>query len=142
MRLIRGLLILAVLFVVGVVAYNYWSGNGLTLNPPAGSAGIDADAARQKGAAFANETAKKAGEAVTTVEEAVSETALTAKIKSKMMLDDSVKARTINVDTKGSVVTLTGRVESAAERERAVQLAKETNGVTQVVDRLEIRKST
>ncbi len=57
-----------------------------------------------------------------------------------MVLDDYVKARTINVETKGSVVTLTGTVESVAERERAVRLAKETKGVTEVVDKLEIKK--
>ena len=39
-----------------------------------------------------------------------------------------------------SVVTLSGIVESAAERERAVRLAKETKGVTSVVDKLEIKK--
>jgi hyperosmotically inducible protein len=65
---------------------------------------------------------------------------LTAKIKSKMALDDSVKARNINVDTNGTVVTVTGTVQSDQERERAVRLAKETAGVTQVVDRLHIGK--
>jgi hyperosmotically inducible protein len=66
--------------------------------------------------------------------------ALTAKIKSKMALDDSVKAHNINVDTNGTVVTLTGTVQSDQERERAVRLAKETAGVTQVVDRLHTGK--
>ncbi len=70
----------------------------------------------------------------------MSESALTAKIKSKMALDDYVKARAINVDTSGSVVTLTGAVTSADEHARAVRLARETEGVTQVVDRLRIKK--
>jgi osmotically-inducible protein OsmY len=34
------------------------------------------------------------------------------------------------------VVTLSGTVRSAAERERSIQLAKETTGVTRVVDHL------
>jgi osmotically-inducible protein OsmY len=140
MRLIRTILALAVVVVVGILAYNYWSGNGWTLSPPAGAPGIDADAARRQGAEISAKTAEKAGEAATKVEEVVTEEALTAKIKSKMLLDDYVKGRTIKVDTKGSVVTLTGRVESAAERERAVRLAKETKGVTNVVDKLEIKK--
>ena len=63
---------------------------------------------------------------------------MTAKIKSKMALDDHVKARTIDVDTEGSVVTLRGVVESFSERQRAVRLAEETEGVTRVVDRLEL----
>ena len=64
--------------------------------------------------------------AATKLEGALGEGALTTKIKSKMALDDYVKARTINVDTQGSVVTLTGIVGSSAERDRAVRLAKET----------------
>ena len=37
------------------------------------------------------------------------------------------------------VVTLNGTVDSAAQRDRAVQLARETEGVTSVVDELKIR---
>ena len=40
----------------------------------------------------------------------------------------------------GSVVTLTGTVGSSAERDRAGRLAKETDGITKVVDKLEVRK--
>ena len=139
MRLIRTLLLLAILAVVGVLAYNYWSGSGWTLRP-GNTAGIDADAARQRAADLAKEGAAQASDAATKLEAAMSEGALTAKIKSKMALDDHVKARTINVDTSGAVVTLTGIVESTDERERAVRLARETEGVTQVIDKLQIKK--
>ena len=57
-----------------------------------------------------------------------------------MALDDHVKGRAINVDTSGSVVTMTGIVASADERDRAVRLARDTEGITRVVDRLQIRK--
>jgi len=140
MRLIRTILVLLVVVVAGIFIYNYWSGNGWTLQPPSGSTGINADKARREGADLAAKTAEKAGEAATKVEDVLTEGALTAKIKSKMALDDNVKARTISVDTAGSVVTLTGTVGSAAERDRAVRLAKETNGVTAVVDKLVIKK--
>jgi hyperosmotically inducible protein len=56
-----------------------------------------------------------------------------------MALDDLVKARTIDVTTAGTTVTLAGSVESKAERERAVSLARETEGVTRVVDQLQMR---
>lgn len=62
--------------------------------------------------------------------------ALTTKIKAKMALDDVVKARDINVTTNGTTVTLTGTVSSKAERERALSLARETDGVTRVIDEL------
>ena len=91
----------------------------------------------------ARETGAKIGETVATgaakAEQALSEGALTAKIKSKMALDDTVKALSIDVDTKGTVVTLSGAVNSEAVRAKAVQLARETSGVTAVNDRLVIR---
>jgi hyperosmotically inducible protein len=91
----------------------------------------------------ARETGAKIGETLATgvakAEAAMDEGALTAKIKSKMALDDTVKALSIDVDTKGTVVTLSGSVHSEAERAKAVQLARETSGVTAVNDRLVIR---
>jgi hyperosmotically inducible protein len=56
-----------------------------------------------------------------------------------MALDDTVKALAIDVDTNGSVVTLTGAVHSEAERAKAVQLARDTDGVTSVNDKLVVR---
>jgi hyperosmotically inducible protein len=91
----------------------------------------------------ARETGAKVGEAVATgasqAQQALTDGSLTAKIKSKMALDDTVKALTIDVDTDGSEVTLSGTVTSAAERDRALQLARETAGVTSVRDRLVVR---
>jgi hyperosmotically inducible protein len=97
--------------------------------------GIDTEKARQTGAAIGEKVATGAAEA----EQALSEAALTAKIKSKMALDDTVKALSIDVDTKGTVVTLSGTVHSETERVKAVQLARETAGITAVNDRLVIK---
>jgi osmotically-inducible protein OsmY len=77
--------------------------------------------------------------AVNGAEEAVSAASLTSKIKAKMALDDLVIASDINVDTEGSVVTLTGSVGSKDEQRRALRIATETAGVTKVVNRLKIR---
>jgi osmotically-inducible protein OsmY len=57
-----------------------------------------------------------------------------------MALDDLVKARAIDVTTNGTTVTLTGTVSSHAEHDRAVALARETKGVTRVVDGLRISR--
>ena len=138
MRLIRRLVLLAIIGGGGVAAYNYWSDNGWPLRSRV--AALQAAHVRQEAVALASRAAAKASVAATKVGGAMSEGALTAKIKSKMALDDHVKARAINVDTSGSVVTMTGVVASADERERAVRLARDTEGVTQVVDRLHIRK--
>jgi hyperosmotically inducible protein len=56
----------------------------------------------------------------------------------KMASDDTVKASEINVDTHNHVVTLNGTVGSNAERERAVMIARNTNGVNSVVDNLRV----
>ena len=61
---------------------------------------------------------EKGRQAATTLEGALSESALTTKIKAKMALDDRVTARAIGVDTAGTVVTLTGSVGSNAERDQ------------------------
>jgi hypothetical protein len=137
-RLLRTILLLAILGAIGVMAYNYSMGRGFTLSYPAGP-GLDADAARRRGGELTKDAAQKAGEAATKIEQAVGEGAVTAKIKSKMALDDHVKARAIDVDTSGSVVTLSGVVQSDDERERALKLARETAGVTRVIDRLEVK---
>ena len=136
-RLIRTLFTLIILVVVGLLVYNYWNGNGLTLSPPSG---VEANKSSGDVAGAVKTTAEKAGEAASKVGTAVAEGTLATKIKAKMALDDLVKARTISVETTGSVVTLTGRVSSSAERARAVRIAQETDGVTKVVDKLQIAR--
>jgi osmotically-inducible protein OsmY len=139
--LLRLIVIVVVLIAVGAFFFGYrWGGR--TVAEPAidrpigttGEAGINTERARQTGAAIGEQVAVGASRA----EQAVAGASLTAKIKSKMALDDFVEAADIDVDTDGSVVTLNGRVESEEERARALQLARETEGVTQVVDRLTV----
>ncbi len=69
---------------------------------------------------------------------AASDPGITTAVKSKLTTDDTVKAYQIDVDTQGGVVTLTGAVETQAAKDRAVQLARETDGVTRVEDRLTV----
>ena len=141
MRLIRAVLVVILVLIAGVLVYNYATGNGWTLQPPTTSAtGVNAGTARDKGAELARKAADTTKVAAERTGEVVGEAALTAKIKSKMALDDHVKALAINVDTTGTVVTLTGTVRSEDERARAVRLARETDGITQVVDRLQIAR--
>jgi osmotically-inducible protein OsmY len=78
-------------------------------------------------------------DAVNRTEDVVTAATLTSKIKAKMALDDGVTASDINVDTEGSVVTLTGTVESKDEQRRAIRIATETSGVTKVVNHLSVR---
>jgi hypothetical protein len=100
-----------------------------------GTRPVDTTRAREAGAAVGEKVAVGANHA----ERAVSNAALTGKIKAKMALDDTVKAAAIDVETDGGVVMLKGTVRSQAERTRAAQLARETDGVTSVRDHLVVR---
>ena len=75
---------------------------------------------------------------VMTVACAKTDAGITTNVKSKLAADDTVKAYQINVDTANGVVTLTGTVESSAVKEMAVNIARQTDGVTNVVDQITV----
>jgi osmotically-inducible protein OsmY len=64
--------------------------------------------------------------------EAADDTTITAKVKSSLIADPIVSATAIDVDTLGGMVSLNGIVSSEQERQRAIQLARSTQGVKQV----------
>ena len=136
--LIKLVLVGLILVAGGFFLFGYWTGgsSATSTRSTAPSLSIDTETARERGA----ELGERAAKAVATAGAALDEGTLTAKIKAKMVLDDLVKARAIDVTTTGSVVTLSGRVHSRAEQERAIALAKETEGVTHVTDRLVVRQ--
>jgi hyperosmotically inducible protein len=84
----------------------------------------------------AREAADKAKDAMPDLSDA----GITTKVKSKFLGDTDVPGLKIDVDTKDGVVTLTGTVETAAEKQRAMELAKNTDGVKSVVDRIKVAK--
>jgi hypothetical protein len=134
--LFRLVMLVVVVGVIGAayVAYRWSSDHA---DQPVGTTGtILSDRARQAGSAIADTVA----EGATRAEKALAEGGLTAKIKSKITLDDTLKGAEIDVDTRGTVVTVAGRVDTKAQRERVVQLARETAGVTKVVDQVEVRR--
>lgn len=65
---------------------------------------------------------------------------MTARIKSKLVMNQHIAARRVNVDTANNVVTLEGKVNNDQERDLIVQIAKNTGSVTEVKDKLEIAK--
>lgn len=140
--LLRLILVVVVIVALGAFFVGYrWAGSdGPDVDRPIGTTGpvpdadIDTERAREAGA----ELGERVAVGAETAQRAVADASLTSKIKAKMALDDRVRAANIDVDTSGSVVTLSGRVASDDERTRALQLAKETDGVTSVVDRLTV----
>jgi hyperosmotically inducible protein len=71
--------------------------------------------------------------------EAITDAWITAKVKWFFIGEDSLKGSDINVDTNNHVVTLKGSVASAAGKARAVQLAKEADGVSRVDDQVLVK---
>ena len=138
MRLLRLVFVLILLGGLAFLALGYWAGRSVgRVGGPAntvGTTGIDTERARERAA----ELGERAAVASAKAGDVVRDASITTKIMAKMTLDDLVKARTIDVTTDGPIVTLAGRVHSQEERERALRLARETEGVQQVVDRLRV----
>ena len=117
----RALIISVLLILVAFVGFSYWSGTAWSryarVNQPhsVGTSGV-----------------------LERTRETLDDAALSSKIKAKMVLDDTVAARAIAVTTRNAVVTLSGTVLSVDEHDRAMRLARETTGVTQVVDQLRV----
>jgi hyperosmotically inducible protein len=88
----------------------------------------------------AREAPRDARDAARDDSSTVGDAGITASIKTKMLADSTVGGLKINVDTTNGVVSLTGDVKSAAEKRRAVAIARETDGVKSVNDKLEIVK--
>jgi hyperosmotically inducible protein len=66
---------------------------------------------------------------------------ITTKVKTKMAADTTVKAYEINVDTRNHVVTLSGDVDTSAAKEQAIQIARGTEGVTDVIDQIHVKET-
>ncbi len=132
--LFKFIILLILMAVVGTFLLGWWPGGGWLsrANAERSISRIDTSKAREVGA----EIGSKATEAATVAQAALADGSITAKIKAKMTLDDTVQASNIHVDYNAGVVTLTGTVSTNAERKRAVDLARETRGVKSVRDQL------
>lgn len=92
--------------------------NGLRLGPDGGDAPDDAEKS---------------------FSDAVHDAGLTASIKLSLAFGRGVKASHITVDTDRGTVTLGGEVDSEAERQLAARIARDTEGVKHVVNRIQVR---
>lgn len=86
----------------------------------------------------AEKVVDKTKEGLSKTGEVITDAWITTRVKSKFVGEDLLKDSDINVDTNDHVVTLKGSVMSAAARARAVEQAKEVEGVHKVVDLLTI----
>lgn len=74
-----------------------------------------------------------------TVGETIDDATITTRVKTAFINDPVVGALRIDVDTFKGVVTLSGRVKTKDEEQKAIALARAINGVTDVKSTLQIQ---
>jgi osmotically-inducible protein OsmY len=72
------------------------------------------------------------------VGETIDDATITTRVKTALLNDPATGGLRIDVDTFKGVVTLSGRVKSAAEQTEAIRVARKTPGVTDVKSTLQI----
>jgi hyperosmotically inducible periplasmic protein len=69
----------------------------------------------------------------------VNDVTTSAAVRANLIRNDNITARDISIETRDDVVTLTGLVDTAQERELAERLASNTGDVKQVRNELQVR---
>ena len=72
---------------------------------------------------------------------ALSDAAITTKVKAKFASDSTVSATKIHVDTDNGVVKLTGTAKSQDEAAKAAEIAKSTEGVASVDNAIQVSQA-
>ena len=72
---------------------------------------------------------------------ALSDAAITTKVKAKFASDSTVSATKIHVDTDNGVVKLTGTAKSQDEAAKAAEIAKSTDGVASVDNAIQVSQA-
>ena len=80
--------------------------------------------------------------AFTKTGQALDDTAITAKVKAAMAKERDVSATTVHVETVKGEVRLSGFVDSTSEKQRAEQIALQTEGVKSVHNGLVVRTTS
>jgi hyperosmotically inducible periplasmic protein len=76
-----------------------------------------------------------------TAGEQVDDSVTTGRVKAALIADPTTKAHQIDVETFKGTVQLNGFVDTAASKERASEVAKNTKGVTAVRNNLTVKAS-
>jgi hyperosmotically inducible protein len=88
-------------------------------------------------------TAEERAENREKVSSAAAGATLTGKVKAALASDAGMKTMTnIDVDSNDGVVTLKGKVESAAAKKKAGEIAKKVDGVKSVKNQLKVEKKS
>lgn len=100
-----------------------------------------AESAMDKTQSAAESAGQKVDSSMSKVGGFMDDSSITAKVKAALVDHDTIKSTDISVKTDDKVVTLSGFVESQAQAEEAVKVAKGVEGVASVSDKLHVRDS-
>jgi osmotically-inducible protein OsmY len=103
------------------------------------TAGEKLDSAIVEGKQESSEAGAYVEDKTTQTVQVVDDAAITTALKAKLVADADLKALDINVDTVGGVVTLTGMAPSATAKDRATQIARTVDGVSNVNNNLTVQ---
>lgn len=67
-----------------------------------------------------------------------SDVSTTASIKTELLANDNIKGMDLNVDTVNNQVTLSGKVQSEAQKSLAESIAKKRDGVSKVINNIRV----
>ena len=67
---------------------------------------------------------------------------ITTKITARFFLDDDLRSADVSVETSEGTVTLSGRVADATLEERMLSIARDVEGVVNVVDQIDVEPSS
>ena len=101
--------------------------------------GASANAAASSAMAGASQVVAGASQALGVAGEKLGDAAVTAKVKTALLTAADIKALQIDVDTKDGVVTLKGSQETQVAADRAVSVARGTDGVKAVESQIAVK---
>ena len=88
---------------------------------------------------MARETRARAATASDSIGDSLDDAWIHAKIRSKLVGEGELPGGSLNVDVKNNVVTLRGSVSTSAEKAKAGEIAKATDGVKSVRNQLAVK---
>jgi osmotically-inducible protein OsmY len=103
------------------------------------AAATAADKTRDTAATAAEKTGRATDNAGEKTRVAASDTAITTKVKAGLVKEPDLSALAIHVETEKGVVMLSGFVDSKAEADKAVKVAKGVDGVTKVRSAIKVK---
>lgn len=101
----------------------------------------DAQQAKQAGQDAVAEFKQDAREAKNDTKQALTDSAITARVNAQLAADPKLSALQINVDTSEGRVLLRGTAPDFSSRERATQMASAIDGVKSVDNQIVVSKS-